>query len=330
MKVLVLGAGAMGRNHVRNLSAQKEVDSILVVDPSQESLGFLRKEKYEKIQYFTELQEAISEKPVCAIVASPTTTHFENAMLLVKAGIHALVEKPITDSVENAKKLIREAEERKVILMVGHIERFNPAVQALKKNIGNIGKVVYASSHRFGIPTQRKLGDAFLDQAVHDIDVISYLTGEYPLEVQASEHKILEQNDGNDLCTAIFEFPSFTASVEANRVTPIKTRELIILGLKGSAKLDYITQDLTITHADSAVTKYNSFDEIVMRVGRGTELKPYFQKDEPLKLEIQHFLQCVEKDEHPIVNGKDGLQALAAVEAGIFAGKSGKKEKIRI
>lgn len=325
MKVLVVGSGAMGRNHVRVYSENHRVDEVLVADTSAESLETVK--KIQKTKTFFDLGQALKQKPDCIVVAVPTRFHYEIASKVLDYKIPLLVEKPITENLDDGKKLVEKAEKQKTLLLAGHIERFNPAVQALKKNLHLIGTLFYASAHRFGVPTQRDVGDSFVDQAVHDIDVISFLYGKPPKEVSAIERKIADAKS-NDLCSALFEFDGFTATVEANRVTPIKNRDLILLGTKGAAKLDYITQDLAIFMSESMDSKFSTFDEIVLRVGRGTEIKPYFVKDEPLRVEANHFLDCVEGKAKPMISGRDALHAIAAVQAGQRSAKSGKKEKI--
>jgi predicted dehydrogenase len=207
-------------------------------------------------------------------------------------------------------------------------------VQALKKHAAALGAPIHASAHRFGMPTDRDVGSSFIDQAVHDIDVISFLLDRFPRSVQAVERRFVDERS-DDCCAALYEFDGFTASVEANRATPIKTRELIVCGTKGTARLDYITQDLTIATSDAGgekPQKFSSFDELVLRVGRGAELKPYFVKQEPLRVELENFIACVKgrAGAKPIASGEDGLRALAAVIAGHEAAQSGKKTKISV
>lgn len=327
MDVLVVGAGVMGRNHVRTLSAERAVESILVLEPSEASRAAIPREYAAKVRFVESLEDAIAREPDCAIVASSTPTHFPLAHALLSAGVPTLVEKPMTDDLEKGAQLVRLAEEKNTVLMAGHVERFNPAVQTLKEHVGLIGEIVYASTHRFGIPAKRNVGSVFFDQAVHDVDVLLFLTGERPVAVQATARRVLDETD-NDICSAIYEFPSFIASIEANRVTPIRTRELVLLGVSGSARLQYITQELSITRSDGAVAKTNTFDEIVTVVGRGTEVRPYFQKEEPLKREVGHFLECVRTGSPPIVTGTDGLMAVAAMEAGIAASDAKKRMEI--
>lgn len=328
MNILVVGAGAMGQNHVRVYSKLSQVSKVMVVEPSEDARKRLSERAFPKTVAYSSLEDALKEKIDAASVVVPTKHHYAVASKLISLKIPVLVEKPICDNLEDARKLVAQAKAAKVPLLVGHVERFNPAVIALKKHASALGEVFYASARRLGVPTQRDVGEAFYDQAVHDIDVISFIAGKYPKSVSAIEARILDAKS-NDLCAALFEYDAgFRAVVEANRVTPIKTRELLVLGTKGEARLNYISQDLVITTSEHTVNKYSTFDELVMRVGRGSELRPYFVKEEPLQVELSHFLEVAKGKAEPLVSGDDGVAALAAVLAGISAAKSGKKEKI--
>jgi UDP-N-acetylglucosamine 3-dehydrogenase len=332
VNILVVGAGVMGANHCRTLNELSEVKRVAVVEPSESAREALRKRNFEKTVFYASLEEALrNEEPRAAIVAVPTHLHYAVCDKLLEAGVHVLVEKPITDKIDEAEKLVAKAAAKKLVLAVGHIERCNPAVQALKKHVAAIGTPVYASTHRFGMPTDRDVGPSFIDQAVHDVDVISFIVNEYPREVQAVERRFVDKRS-DDCCAALYEFDGFFAAVEANRATPIKTRELILCGTKGSARLDYITQELVIATSDKETQpqKFSSFDELVLRVGRGAELKPYFVKQEPLRVELENFLKCVEGKAKPVASGEDGLRALAAVIAGHEAAQSGKKTRISV
>ncbi|PIO05785.1 oxidoreductase [Candidatus Micrarchaeota archaeon CG08_land_8_20_14_0_20_59_11] len=330
--VMVVGAGNMGRHHVRVYNELPQVGRVLVVDPSEESRQKVVERNFEKAECFSSIREALAEKPEAATIAVPTQLHFAVANELMEKGVSLLVEKPITDDLKSGAKLMARAAEKKITLQVGHVERFNPAVLALKEHIGMLGRVVYATAHRFGIPTPAKLGDAFFDQAVHDIDVLTFLTGKRPKTVLAHERKILDK-ESNDLCAAIFEYEGFDATVEANRVAPIKTRELFVIGLEGTAHLDFNAQELTISKLDSIprqYTEFKTFNELIARAGRGNELRLFIQKDEPLRLELQSFLRSVERKTEPMVTALDGLYAIAASQAAVKAAQSGKREKVSL
>lgn len=331
LKVLVVGVGNMGRHHARVFEELPRVQSVAVVDPDEKARERIEERGFKKVEVFDSLNKALAkQKPDCATIAAPTKTHYAIAEELLNKKIPVLVEKPLTDSVKDGAKLIALAKKQGTLLMVGHLERFNPAVQVLKQHIEMLGKTVFASTHRYGIPTAAELGDAFYDQAVHDVDVLSFLTGERPKRVSAVERQILDKRS-NDLCAALFEYDGFVASVEANRVAPIKTRELFLVGLEGTAFMDYNSQELVISKLSQIPKKfaeYKTFNELVARAGKGNELRLFIKKDEPLKLELMHFLDCVLGEDEPKVTGLDGLYAVAAAEAAIKAAETGKKEKV--
>lgn len=329
MNVLVIGAGAMGFNHIRTFSQLKQVNSITVVEPDLQNRKRVEEANFKKVKTVDSLSKVDLNTINAASVTVPTALHFQIAKTLIENKIPTLIEKPITSTIEEGKKLLELANKNKVLVTIGHIERFNPAVRALKANISMLGEIFYASIHRFGVPTNRKVGSAFIDQAVHDVDVLFYLTSQPPISVMAQERRVLD-NENADLCTAIFNYGKFIATIEANRVSKIKNRDLIILGTKAIAKLDYVTQDLTIITSENLPSKFSTFDEIVMIMGKGSEYKPYFTKEEPLKVELSHFLNCVNESETSIVTIQDGLCALAAALAAEKSAQTGKKEEIQI
>ncbi|MBI4361010.1 Gfo/Idh/MocA family oxidoreductase [Candidatus Micrarchaeota archaeon] len=323
MNVLVVGAGAMGRHHIRNYVAMHDVAFVHVVEPNAESKKQLTEMNLDgKVRVHDSLQEALKEKPQAASIVVPTPFHAQVAGILLEKGIACLVEKPLAASIPEGVALKALAEKHEAVLCVGHIERFNPGVQTLKKHLHQIGDIVYASAHRFGVPSPRKLGHAFFDQGVHDMDVLCYLTGKKPETVFGVHQAVL---DSYDVASAILEFPGFYAAVETNRVTPIKTRQLIVTGTKGSAHLDYITQELTVTLQGDQKPEYKTFDEILWRAGRGTEMRPYFTKKEPLRAELEHFLEAAKGNEKPLCTAQDGLNAIAIAQACVDSATTGKK-----
>jgi len=219
-------------------------------------------------------------------------------MDFIRQGVHCLVEKPIASNVEGAEEMIRGAEENHVKLMVGHIERFNPAVLRLKQIIdeGTLGKLMIISTRRVG-PFASRIRDVgiIIDSATHDIDVARYLTGEEPVSVFSKAGRFGHQKD--DHAIVILDFGDTTACIEVNWFTPYKVRSLVATGSEGIAYLDYIEQELTVQ---------NSQGMEMIRV----------EKAEPLKLELEHFLKCVKNNEKPLVDGYEGLRVLKiALEA---------------
>ncbi|MBI2085070.1 MAG: Gfo/Idh/MocA family oxidoreductase [Candidatus Aenigmarchaeota archaeon] len=325
--ILVVGAGIMGSNHVRTLESMDGV-KVSVADISKEALARI-KSKFPNAETYDNIDNALKNSNADAcVVATPTIYHLETAIQIAEAGFPLLVEKPLATNVEDAKKIAKAAQSNNVLLQAGHIERFNPVVAKLKVNMKNLGDIVYASAHRFGVPSFRKLDNVILDLAVHDIDVLTFLTGERPKHVAGEEKKIISGQE--DLSTLIFDYGSFLAAVESNTVIPIKVREMSVMGRGGIARLNYINQDLSIFKAEGDKLSYGTFDELVTRVGKGTEVRTFIQKEEPLKLELESFIRCVNNHEKPLVTGEDGVYAVAAAEAAIKSTNTGKREKIGV
>jgi len=310
LRVGVVGVGMMGQHHVRvyfELAKEGKVELIGIADANFERAKELAK-KYGTIPY-AEYRELVSEKLDAVSIAVPTSLHKEVALEFIKAGTSVLVEKPIADTIENGKAIIKAAEETGVVLAVGHIERFNPAVLKLKELIdrGELGKIVTITAKRVG-PMATRIRDVgiIIDLGVHDIDVISYLFGEPVKTVYARAGNVLHPAGVEDHALITLGFEDGSGIVETNWLTPHKTRTLNVVGTGGIAYLNYIDQSLKL---------YNH--EWVK------EAK--IQKREPLRNELEHFLECVETGKRPIVDGQAGLHAL---KVAILAQESARTGKV--
>ena len=294
LRVGVVGLGMMGQHHARVYS-QLGYNLVGVVDADMKRA----KETGEKYgaSYYTDYSELISQVDAVSIVV-PTTLHRQIATEFMGQGVHCLVEKPIASTLEEAQDMIRVAEENHVKLAVGHIERFNPAVQKLKEIIdeGTLGQLMIISTRRVGpfVPRIRDVG-IIIDTATHDIDVARYLAGSEPVNVFSKAGRF--QHPKEDHAIVVLDFGNTVASIEVNWFTPHKVRSLVATGSEGIAYLDYIEQELTV---------HNSQSTQVIKVEKG----------EPLKLELSHFLGCVRNGEKPLVDGTEGLRVLEiALEA---------------
>ena len=309
LRVGVVGVGMMGQHHVRvysELAREGKVELVGIADANFERAKELAK-KYGTIPYAD--YRDLARKNLDAVdIAVPTSLHREVALEFMNRGTSVLVEKPIADTIENAEAIIRAAEERGVTLMVGHIERFNPAVLKLKELIerGELGKVVTVSAKRVG-PMAARIRDVgiIVDLGVHDIDVISFLFGEPVRTVYARAGNVLHPAGVEDHALITLGFDDGTGIVETNWLTPHKTRTLNVVGTGGIAYMDYIEQSLKL---------YNN--EWIK------EAK--IEKREPLRNEIEHFIECVERGERPIVDGEAGLHALKVALLAQESAKSGR------
>lgn len=295
MKVGVIGLGEMGQNHLR-VYHQLDVEIVGVADLNEERVRKTAAQ-YET-RAFTSYRELLSQGMDAVSITVPTTSHSEVALAAIEQGVNTLVEKPIADSVTHAEEIIMAAEKAGLKLMVGHIERFNPVVRKLKDIIdqGTLGEVLLLSTRRVG-PFAARIADAGIitDLATHDIDIARYIIANEPVEVFTKLSNI--RNKKGDCALIVLDFGDVTASIEVNWFTPQKVRTLVATGTEGIAYVDYIEQTLEVHNA-------------------GWKMVPRFEKGEPLRLELEHFLECVEFDKQPLVTGYDGLKTLEiALEA---------------
>jgi UDP-N-acetylglucosamine 3-dehydrogenase len=248
-------------------------------------------------------------------------------MEVIRHGIHVLIEKPITFSVDEAKVIIEAARKAKVQLMVGHIERFNPAVIALKKHLldDELGHVFQVDARRQG-PLPERINDVgvVVDLAVHDLDIMRYLTQAEITRVYAeTEHRVNSQKE--DLLSGVVRLSNGTiGTLLINWITPTKIREFYATGERGMFKVDYLTQDLFFF--ENAKAQGGEWDTLrVLRgVSEGRMVRYSIEKREPLRVEHEAFLAAVRGEAPVPVSGEDGLKALTLAQAIVASGSAHK------
>ena len=308
-KIAVIGVGSMGRHHARIYSQLDNVELVGVADLNREAASTIASEY--KTRAYTDYKEMLrTEKPDAVSIAVPTIHHKDVALHAMDAGIHVLVEKPIAHTIGAAKAMEAKAREKGVKLMVGHIERFNPAVRELKKVIdsGALGEVKAMSAKRVG-PFNNRITDVgvIVDVGVHDIDIMSYLFNDMITGVYTSAGDCNGQNETYAMMMLKFS-KGGTGIIETNRITPRKIRELTVTGTKAVAIVDYIEQKLAV---------YN-----------GIAVEYEITKVEPLKAELEHFIYCIENNQRPLVNGLEGTHALEVALQAVSSYKNNKYEKV--
>lgn len=311
IKVAVIGLGNMGKNHVRNFFEIPEAELVAVCDTRRELA-----EQYAR-QYnckaYTSMEDMLVQETLEAVsITTPTRTHFEVAKRVINAGLHVLVEKPITDSVETADALIQLAADKNVTLMIGHIERFNPGVLKLKEVIdsGALGKINSIIARRVGaFPPQIKDANVIIDLAVHDIDVISHLLGRQPDQVYGNGGRALNSSR-EDYAELLLTYGDQNAVVQVNWITPIRIRNLSVTGSKGYAEMNYMTQEISMYETQVSHSTDADGDEVI-KFGEPTHRMIPVEKGESLKTELTHFLTCAQKGQQPMITGTVGRNALA-------------------
>ena len=304
IKVGVIGTGEMGQNHVRIYSEMDDVELFGISDVNEVQVNQIAK-KYNT-KPFTEYAKLLDCGLNAVSIAVPTTLHTQVVLDSIAAGVNVLVEKPIADTIENADKMITAASDAKLILMVGHVERFNPAITKMKEIIdeGSIGKILSISTRRVG-PSNPRIQDVgiILDLGVHDIDIISYLYNANALKVYTVAGS--ESHSQEDHASILLEFDGNRSGVvETNWFTPHKVRKMAVVGVSGVAYLDYIDQTVSI------------HDGKWIREAK-------IENAEPLKIELKHFIDVVRTGNETLVTGEDGKQALEVALAAIKSYKNG-------
>jgi predicted dehydrogenase len=290
IRVAVVGAGVFGRHHLRVLSQSLNATLVGVVDADRERAAQAAAE--HNCLTFATLGELKGEIDA-AVVAVPTSLHAEVGCELLAAGIDVLVEKPIAADLASARRLVDTAAEHQRILQIGHLERFNPAVAALKK-IASIP--LFFEIHRLSLFSPRSLDvDVVLDLMIHDLDIVLDLAGAMPEEIRAAGISIL--SDKVDIANVRLAFPGgCIANLTASRVSTERVRKLRLFQPHQYISLDYQKQE--------AVAYTVSGNQQI-----GFQPLPAV-KEEPLRLEVEAFLACVADRTSPTVPGKEGVRAL--------------------
>ena len=324
-KAGVIGIGSMGKNHARVYSEMKSAELTCVSDPDKSLLAEFKK-KYG-VSVYSDYREMLkSEKLDVVSVAVPTSLHLKVAGDALGKKINVLVEKPIAPDESAGRKLAGIAAKEKTKLMVGHIERFNPAVLELKKRLERkeLGKIFEIAIDRIGpFPPRIRDTGVVVDLAVHDFDIAPFLCGAKPKSIFSfTEKKIHTLHE--DLMISVLELEGgIPATIRANWLTPKKKRTISVLGQKGLFFLDFITQEL-IFYENAAVKESDSFRDFVQNVAVGKSRQLKVKKSEPLLNELNAFVQCVLKDKPVPVSAEEGTLAVKVAKAALASGKSGK------
>ncbi|MDX9754269.1 MAG: Gfo/Idh/MocA family oxidoreductase [bacterium] len=291
---VVIGVGSLGQHHARIYAKHNKVNLLAVVDTAAEAReSIARTYGCQAFADVTEIQDRID---LVSLVV-PTTDHYRLAAQLIEKGIPVLVEKPITLTVAEGETLVALAREKRVILQVGHIERFNPAVIELCHRIEN---PLFIECHRLGPPAPRvKDMGVVLDLMIHDLDLILSVVRCDIAHIEAVGVPILSPQE--DIANARLRFESgCIANVTCSRVTPEKQRKIRFFQNDAYFSLDYLKPDLQIyrkiTQADGSI--------------QITHDHPKLGKEEPLYAEIDSFIECVLQGKTPVVTGEDGIRAL--------------------
>jgi predicted dehydrogenase len=287
----VAGAGAFGRNHLRVIAASSRAELAAVYDPDAARAGAAAAEY--GVEACASLEE-LAARCQAAVVASPTTTHSSVACRLMEAGLDVLVEKPIAASMDEARAMIDTAHRHGRILQAGHLERFNPAVEAARRILR---LPLFFEVHRLSVFSPRSLDvDVVADLMIHDLDLVLSMTGEEPSEVRAAGIAVLSSRP--DIANVRLEFPGgCIANLTASRVSTERVRKLRFFQPQQYVSVDYAKQECLSIRVDADRRVHFEPQPVV--------------KGEPLARQLDAFLDSVTTRTRPVASGEEAARALA-------------------
>lgn len=311
LKAAVIGVGSMGRHHAR---VYTEIDDVALVGVADANLATAQSiaAKHGATAYGDYEKMLKREKPDLVTIAVPTRLHRDVAIKVMDAGADVLVEKPIAATVEEGQALIDHAKACKRHLTVGHIVRFNPAIQSLKDHLeaGELGQIFKIVCRRVGpFPTRVQDVGVVIDLAPHDLDVMRFISGAEPIRVYAETQQQVH-TDHEDSLAALLRFNNgITGMLEINWLTPIKIREVTVLGEQGM----FLTNDLQelyfYENAEASGEGWNHLN-MLKGVSEGKMTRYPVRTYEPLRAELEAFVKAVLNNTPVTVCGEDGLAAL--------------------
>lgn len=312
LRAALVGLGIMGANHARVLSNLDGVDLVTVADPQGDTRGML-----PGTEVLTSVDQVIKKKVDYCVIAAPTAFHEEISLKLIDAGIHILIEKPIAHTFESAKRISTAASEKGVIGAVGHIERFNSALQQARTRIlnGDLGEIYQISTRRIG-PFPARIADVgvVMDLATHDIDLTSWIADSEYLNVSA-QSATRSGRAHEDLVAVVAQLKNgVVVSHLVNWLSPLKERKTIITGEMGTYVVDTLTSDLTF-YANGTVSISQQQIAHFKGVSQGDIQIYAFNKPEPLALEHQNFRDAVLGIDSEIVTLETGTKTVEVAES---------------
>jgi len=292
----------------------------MMCDVSQSRLKHLAT-LYPEVEGATDFGHVLNGSGLDAVViATAVKLHFPMAKAALLAGKHTFIEKPMASSAAECEELIEIAKKNGVVLMTGHTFLYSPAVRKIKEIVdtGDVGEIRYISARRLNLGLFQKDINVAWDLAPHDISIIQYIMGEQPVTIncRGSAHITPGIEDVTTMCLSFDK--QRTAIIHSSWLDPRKVREMTIVGSKRMIVYDDVVQQEKIKIFDARVERpphYDTFAEFHYAYHYGDVYVPYIKQEEPLKIECQHFLDCIQNGKTPLSGGQRGLELVQILEA---------------
>lgn len=328
LRIGAIGCGYWGPNLIRNFIEIPGAQVIAVSDLQQEPLTRMM-QRFPQIEVATRDYRDLFDMNLDAVViATPPATHYAIARDCMEHGLHVLVEKPITLNSEDAESLIQVAEEHDVRLMVGHTFEYNSAVRAIKQMIqsGELGEIYYIDAIRASLGLFQTKANVVWDLAPHDISILRYFLDSDPISVNTHGSSCVQ--DGiEDVAYTTMIFPNnIMAHIRSSWLDPSKQRRITVVGSKKMVIYDDVEPLEKIKIYDKgvkAIRHTDTFGEFSFAYHYGDVVIPYIRFEEPLRVQCQHFLDCILEGKQPQTDGLNGMRVVQVVEAAQRSMKNG-------
>lgn len=320
IRVGIIGCGYWGPNLVRNLKQTAGCELAIFCDASEKRLRHMQN-LYPGVSGTPRHEDVLDDPTVTAvIIATPVRFHYPMAKAALEAGKHVFIEKPMARTVAECEELIALSESKGLVLMVGHTFMFSPAVNRMKEIIdsGDIGKIRYITSQRLNLGLFQKDINVAWDLAPHDLSIILHLLEETPQAVGCHGSCHVAPNI-EDVTTMYLTFRhNCCAIVQNSWLDPKKVRQMTVVGSRRMIVYDDTEPLEKIKIYDARVEvppHYDSFAEFTYSYHHGDVYVPYIKQDEPLKMEMRHFAECIKEGIQPITGGPEGMEVVRILEA---------------
>ena len=320
IKIGVIGYGYWGPNLVRNMFEVPDTSVVAVSDMRWDRLRHVSS-RYPSLFVSTDYRNLIDDPDIDAIaIATPVHAHYELALEALQAGKHVFIEKPMTSTSEQALRLIDEADRRNLVVMVDHTFVYTGAVRKIKQVVasGMLGDVYYYDSTRINLGLFQRDVDVIWDLAVHDLAIMNYILPSVPCAVAATGiNHVMGGTENLAYLTVFFEL-NLIAHVNVNWLSPVKIRRTLIGGSKQMIVYDDMEPSEKVKIYDKGITVTNGSDSLyqaMVNYRSGDMFAPQLDVSEALKVELQHFVDCIENGAAPITGGLAGLQVVRILES---------------
>jgi predicted dehydrogenase len=316
----VVGCGYWGPNLIRNFRTLSDCRVKLMCDLNAQRLTHM-KSLYPEIEGIMDFDHMLNGAGLDAVViATSVKQHYPMAKAALEAGKHVLIEKPLAKSAAQCEELLELANKNGLVLMVGHTFLYSAPVRKIKQIIewGDIGDIRYISCRRLNLGLFQKDINVTWDLAPHDVSIVLYIMGEAPVSVNCTgnAHVTAGVEDVTTMCVNFRQ--NRLATIQSSWLDPRKVREMTIVGTKRMIVYDDVQPLEKIRIYDMRVERpphYDNFAEFQYSYHYGDSYIPYVRQEEPLKVECQHFLDCIQHGKTPITSGKEGLEVVRILEA---------------